>query len=64
MGAQVLPFDFVGVDNNVYLFQKKAGRQAMCCTFQMGLSFITAVSYQATVRIIIVHHLECWTILW
>lgn len=36
----------------------------MCCTFQTGLSLITAVGYQATVRIIIVHHLECWTILW
>lgn len=47
-----------------YLKWKKGCRQGACFPFQTGLSFITAVSYRATVRIIIVHRLECWTTLW
>lgn len=45
-------------------WKKKGCRQRACFPSQTGLSFIRAVSYWATVRIIIVHHLECWTILW
>lgn len=45
-------------------WKKKGCRQRACFPSQTGLSFIRAVSYRATVRIIMVHHLECWTILW
>lgn len=45
-------------------WKKKGCRQRACLPSQTGLSFIRAVSYRAPVRIIIVHHLECWTIVW